>query len=739
MSSHEKRRALRQRHTARQVLAADPTGAILCAAESVAVEPAVEAAEGKPARRPSFNILAYTGGILKVGWQRPVVVDLSGLRAGRTTILLDHDRSAIVGQGTATIAGGQVTVAGEITGDAADKGTPAGQIVGHARNGFQWAASVGVSPDRIESVDANQSVTVNGRDFAGPIYVVRAGRLGEVSFVGVGADEDAQANIAATAANPMNGDSNMNFAQWLVANGFRPEAELSATEKATLTAWFQRDTAKPAPAPAQTAVPVQAAGVRAVDAAGGIDAEIAEARRRTAIREAITASSKRLGTVEQVAIRLRDFQAEAIDGNWSMDRFDARLARVEADLAPLSRTDTFAIHNAGQRVDQTAVLSAAALLAAGNTPESIARQSTEPVVDAALKQYQNGIGLEELVLACARANGYRGRERMTEGNWKQLVQWGNGQIQGAFSTVDLSGLLGAVANKALAKVALSPEWLAPLIAGVASHSNFHQHTVYAHALNGRLQLVGPTGEIKHLAMAEESYTRQLATRGGLLTISRQDFINDDMGIFTGQANDMARNAMESREYALFTTILASAAGASHFTAARGNYLSGVTTNVSAAGFALAVAAFRRMKGPDGKHITVSPQIVLVPPTVEQEAASILDNSSRFITTGYSGVAAKVLSSDANVYRGRFGGSPKSSGLMEDTTITGNSAAYWYMFADPAVLPCYEISYLNGAQTPTVDYFGLETDPNVLGMTWRTYWDFGVDAANWRAGIKLAGA
>jgi len=51
----------------------------------------------------------------------------------------------------------------------------------------------------------------------------------------------------------------------------------------------------------------------------------------------------------------------------------------------------------------------------------------------------------------------------------------------------------------------------------------------------------------------------------------------------------------------------------------------------------------------------------------------------------------------------------------------------------------EVAYLNGVQTPTVDYFGLDNDANVLGVIWRCYYDFGAALAEWRAGLKSNGA
>src|SRR5690606_35978478 len=48
-----------------------------------------------------------------------------------------------------------------------------------------------------------KTVTVNGREFAGPVNVARRSNLSEVSFVGNGADDQTSASIAAGAAKEM--------------------------------------------------------------------------------------------------------------------------------------------------------------------------------------------------------------------------------------------------------------------------------------------------------------------------------------------------------------------------------------------------------------------------------------------------------------------------------------------------------------------------------------------------------
>ena len=154
-------------------------------------------------RRPSFSALAYTGGKMKPrGWGNDdVVIDLRGLTARPSPpALRDHDRTKIVGQATNVAIGGKrVEVSGIITGDIEDRKSPAGEVVLHARNGFKWPVSVGVAIQKMEYIGERTSVTVNGSKVEGPVYVVRAAEMYEVSFLSVGADKNAGADVAAAA------------------------------------------------------------------------------------------------------------------------------------------------------------------------------------------------------------------------------------------------------------------------------------------------------------------------------------------------------------------------------------------------------------------------------------------------------------------------------------------------------------------------------------------------------------
>ena len=60
-----------------------------------------------------------------------------------------------------------------------------------------------------------------------------------------------------------------------------------------------------------------------------------------------------------------------------------------------------------------------------------------------------------------------------------------------------------------------------------------------------------------------------------------------------------------------------------------------------------------------------------------------------------------------------------------------------LFRSPRNLASVVVSFLNGQQNPTVDM--AEADFNQLGVQFRGYHDFGVDLAEYLAGIKSKGA
>lgn len=145
----------------------------------------------------TFSMVAYTGAKIRQWWSsHDIVVDLASMKQpGKSRpILRDHDPSKIVGHTTEiTITARTILVKGIVSGE----NEHAREVTMSSAKGFPWQASIGASM-RLQFVDKGEKVTVNGRDYSGPLYVARDAVLGEVSFVPLGADDNTSAHVAAS-------------------------------------------------------------------------------------------------------------------------------------------------------------------------------------------------------------------------------------------------------------------------------------------------------------------------------------------------------------------------------------------------------------------------------------------------------------------------------------------------------------------------------------------------------------
>jgi hypothetical protein len=160
----------------------------------------LQAAEGESAPAgKKFRIVAYTGAQIRQGWSRePVVIDMAGMQLPATVpVVLGHDYTlgSILGQGRPFIEAGQLIVEGEILA----QNPNAEQVAALAAAGYQFQASVGADVRRHQKIDAEGVTQVNGSAHVGPVRIVKASALREVSFVTLGADAATSVAIAAEA------------------------------------------------------------------------------------------------------------------------------------------------------------------------------------------------------------------------------------------------------------------------------------------------------------------------------------------------------------------------------------------------------------------------------------------------------------------------------------------------------------------------------------------------------------
>ncbi len=671
------------------------------------------AAEDGGEKIPRLKIVAYTGGVLEIdAWVAPVVAHLEGLTLPKKLpVLADHDRTRPLGHGSPALVEGHLEVDGLVS------MPPTSPVVrdflASSKADFPWQASIGARPTKTAYHEAGSKFEANGRSFtAGPegLYEVQEATLREVSVLTIGADPNTKVAVAARAIVPKPKEQPMDpkFEQWLVARGKDPKA-LSEDEAVTLKAAYDAEQSAPPPAPSEpNKAPSASEGTPDAIHARAVEEE----RKRVAD---IEAACKDLD-----ADVVGDLKAKATAGDLSLDALKTTLL----DRVRASRPAAPAII-LGRAPQDARTLEAALCLGYGVSDEKdLLASYGEETLNTADKYRRLGFRrIAELVAGMAG----------TELPLSVDAQW----MRAAFSSSALSGIVGNVANKALAAAFIAARQIVPFVARAASHVNFHTHTVYSLALSGDLEEVGPTGELKHLNMSEESWTRQVKTRGAVLSISRTDVVNDELGAFVDNARRLGRKAAVAREKAVFLLLNATGAGSSFFTSGHKNYQGGAPTALSITSLTSAVQLFRDQTGPDGDPVSIEPRILLVPTALEETAKALMDRAAQMIAVALGSTSAKAKEPNINVWAGQF--TPQVSEWLSRTIgKQAGSAKAWYLLADPNDVPCLEVAYLNGQQQPVVEYFGLSQDVSTLGVSWRVYYDFGAALAEYRAGVKSKG-
>lgn len=141
-----------------------------------------------------FKGIAYSGKpIEQYGWTKNLIIDLSDVRfKSKVPILKGHDHEKIAGNAKLQVLNNQLMIEGKL----AKSSAYAEEIKSLAEDGFEWELSVGLGPDvRRTTLDEDVEMVVNGQTIKGPAMILSRAHVSEVSFVAVGADRSAIANV----------------------------------------------------------------------------------------------------------------------------------------------------------------------------------------------------------------------------------------------------------------------------------------------------------------------------------------------------------------------------------------------------------------------------------------------------------------------------------------------------------------------------------------------------------------
>lgn len=142
--------------------------------------------------RRKFSGVAYSGDMISSHWYwGNLVFDIASTKAPeKVPALVEHQPNRIAGSGTMSF-GSEMRIEGLLSAK-----TPDAQLVAdQSDEGFPWQMSVYIEPGSIEEVKPGSNITVNGRQFTGPVTVFRNSMIREVSFCATGADANTSAQV----------------------------------------------------------------------------------------------------------------------------------------------------------------------------------------------------------------------------------------------------------------------------------------------------------------------------------------------------------------------------------------------------------------------------------------------------------------------------------------------------------------------------------------------------------------
>jgi len=264
--------------------------------------------------------------------------------------------------------------------------TPAAKdVTASAKMGFPWRASVGASADEVEFVKSGESVTVNGQQFAGPLNVVLKSTLGEISFVDSGADGNTVVKVAAMAKDDDREES-------------KPVNDESGTNDVIARVKAER---------------IRQQGIRAL------------------VEEALSYRGADIPEIERIS-------AEALEAGASVKDTELALLRATRPKSPAQR-----------RADLPTpkVLEASLCMSLGISDEKLARDRDYGSDVVAQAWPLRNRGLRGTIAAALEASGVRVPHGSRE-LFNAILENRHIRAEG-FSTINLPGILGNVANKVL--------------------------------------------------------------------------------------------------------------------------------------------------------------------------------------------------------------------------------------------------------------------------------------------------
>lgn len=243
---------------------------------------------------------------------------------------------------------------------------------------------------------------------------------------------------------------------------------------------------------------------------------------------------------------------------------------------------------------------------------------------------------------------------------------------------------------------------------------------------GDFELVAEGGEIKaDKPRTELLPQRKLDTYGKQFSMTRQAFINDDIGFITkmpGLYATSAKKTIEKQVYGILFNNSAIYDGKQLFCNDHKNLIA-TGSAPSQQAIQEMILQMQRQTDPFGDPIYMTPRKLIVPVGYEFYLAVIFGS-------------AQVPGSGNNDINPLYNYPLQIIQSPLLNALAGQNACPWFMVADESSARGIHIDYLNGNETPTVRR--MET-VGQLGFTWDIWFDWGITVRDFRGLVKNPGA
>lgn len=262
---------------------------------------------------------------------------------------------------------------------------------------------------------------------------------------------------------------------------------------------------------------------------------------------------------------------------------------------------------------------------------------------------------------------------------------------------------------------------------VGTLTDYRPHSRYHAGSFSDLKPVNEAGEYENGVLSDGAKeTIQGKRRGRILQITPEVLVNDDLGAFTQPTTFLGRasgRTIEKDVYAMFALNAGNGP-----TMSDGNPLFDAShANIAGVGAAPTVASIdaarqqmaQQLDAGGNDFLDLTPEIWLGPLSIGSAAREV--NAMEFNDE------TQRNQRRPNVVRGLFGT------LVDSPRLSGNA---WYMLASPSIEPVFEVAFLDGVRTPTIEQ---EKNFRTDGLAWKVVHRYGVGAVGWRGVVKNPGA